>query len=333
MAVNGVSGNNLTGSIGMPSSSGQGNVTDARQLVEQLLQDIERLLGGASNPSASAPPAAAGSSGTGGMGGTSSLASSGGTPPAAPASASAPAGTGSAGDPASASGASSIGSAFPTGPGKVNLAGFGSLQLPSGSDGNVDTVGSGSLGNYNSQYFNHNANGSITMTVPPGGGAHTAHSNFPRSELAESGSWKLSNGTSTLSATTSVDKLPKSGDVVIGQIHQKAENGGKPRPPVELHYDKGNIVASVMDSNSPDAARHNVTIATGVKPGQKFSYSMQTQPDGKLTISAAGQTKTVALDPSFQSSDMYFKAGNYCQDPSGGSQVSFYGLNISHGSN
>ncbi|MBT2790043.1 polysaccharide lyase family 7 protein [Paraburkholderia strydomiana] len=303
MAVNGVSANNLIRSIGMSNSSGQANASGAQQLVQQLLQDIERLLG-APDASMSAPPAAAGISG--------------------------PAMTGSAGSTASATG---IGSAFPNGPGKVKLAGFGSLQLPSGSDGNVDTVGAGSLGNYSSQYFNHNANGSITMTVPPGGGAHTAHSNFPRSELSESGSWKLSNGTSTLSATTSVDKLPKSGDVVIGQIHQKAGNAGKPRPPVELHYDKGNIVASVMDSNSPDAGRHNVTIAIGVKPGQKFSYSMQTQPDGKLTIAAAGQTKTVQLDSSFQSSDLYFKAGNYCQDPSGGSQVSFYGLNLSHGSN
>jgi hypothetical protein len=166
--------------------------------------------------------------------------------------------------------------------------------------------------------------------VPSGGGATTAHSSFPRSELEESGSWHMSDGTTTLSATLSVDKLPPNGDIVIGQIHQKAVNGGKPRPPVELHYDNGKIVASIMDSNSPDAGRHDVTIATGVKPGQQFSYSMQLQPSDQLTISAAGQSKTVTLDSSFQKSDMYCKAGNYCQDPAGGSSVTFTGLSISH---
>jgi hypothetical protein len=241
--------------------------------------------------------------------------------------------TGGSANGAPAGGTSQTGAASGTskgGPNSVDLSDFSDLQLPTGSAGNVDTVSASKLSNYNSPYFKHNGNGSITLTVPEGGGVHTAHSSYPRSELEEKGSWRMSSGTSTLSATTSVDKLPANGDVVIGQIHQKAVDGGKPRPPVELHYDKGNIVASVMDSNSPNAGRHNVTIATGVKPGQKFSYSMQVQPNGQLNISADGKSKTVTLDPSFKSSNMYFKAGNYCQDPSGGSAVTFYGLNISH---
>ncbi|PRH35220.1 hypothetical protein C6V07_15100 [Burkholderia gladioli] len=252
----------------------------------------------------------AGALGSGGQGGVGTPASTGGG--------------------ASASGvAASSGPAPGNGPGAVNLNGFGSLQLPSGSNGHVDTIGAGQLKRYDSDFFKHNGDGSLTFSVPPGGGAHTAHSNFPRSELAEGSSWKMGDGKSTLSATLSVDKLPPNGDVVIGQIHQRVDSG-KPRPPVELHYDKGNIVASIMDSNSLSAGRHDVVIAKDVKPGEKFSYSMSMEPNGELNISAAGQSKTVKMDPSFDNANLYFKAGNYCQDPAGGSQVSFNGLDIDH---
>ncbi|BCQ52917.1 polysaccharide lyase family 7 protein [Burkholderia gladioli] len=255
-----------------------------------------------------------GTLGSGGQGGVGTPASTGGGASAG----------------ASASGvAASSGPAPGNGPGAVNLNGFGSLQLPSGSNGHVDTVGAGQLKRYDSDFFKHNGDGSLTFSVPPGGGAHTAHSNFPRSELAEGSSWKMGDGKSTLSTTLSVDKLPPNGDVVIGQIHQRVDSG-KPRPPVELHYDKGNIVASIMDSNSLSAGRHDVVIAKDVKPGEKFSYSMSMEPNGELNISAAGQSKTVKMDPSFDNANLYFKAGNYCQDPAGGSQVSFNGLDIDH---
>lgn len=317
-------------------SSGVGNSSvNMQQLMMELIQEILQILNQNQSGSGGGTPAIGGGGGGGG--------GSGGGFPSMPSPAAGGGGGGSfGGAPAVGSGSSGGGGSAPggvssvpgtsapgNGPSSVNLSGFGSLQLPSGSNGHVDTVGAGQLGSYNSQYFKHNGDGSITMSVPPGGGAHTAHSNFPRSELEESGSWKMSSGTSTLSATMSVDKLPPDGDVVIGQIHQKVSSG-KPRPPVELHYDKGNIVASVMDSNSPNAGRHNVTIATGVKPGEKFSYSMQMQSNGQLNISAAGQSKSIKMDSSFNDSNMYFKAGNYCQDPAGGSAVTAYGLNISH---
>lgn len=330
-STRGVTGSvSLSGAAGGSSgSSGTGSL-DTQQLIMEILQEILQILSqsqqgsddGTGSPSggSSTPPISDGDGGcNGGYGGSGSVGGSGGTRSVGGGSGSGSRGvqfTNGAGAPVS-------------GPSKVDLSGFGDLQLPSGSAGHVDTVGAGQLDNYNSQYFRHNSNGSVTLTVPEGGGVHTAHSNFPRTELEEKGSWKMSSGTSTLSSTLSVDKLPKSGDVVIGQIHQKVSSG-KPRPPVELHYDKGNLVASVMDSNSLSAGRHNVTIATGIQPGQKFSYSMQMQPNGQLNISAAGQSKSIRMDSSFDSSNMYFKMGNYCQDPSGGSAVTFYGDNISH---
>ncbi|CAB3764325.1 polysaccharide lyase family 7 protein [Paraburkholderia humisilvae] len=295
-------------SMSSTGATGSSCIAGFEQLLKQLISELSMFLRGAG------AGADAGGSSPGMQGSPGVLTTATGSPDITPSPASPPA----------------SGSTSGAGPTKVNLSEFGQLQLPSGSNGNVDTISGNKLSSYSSQYFQQNSNGSITFNVPSGGGAHTANSSFPRSELEENGSWHMSDGTTTLSATLSVDKLPPNGDIVIGQIHQKSVDGAKPRPPVELHYDNGNIVASIMDSNSPNAGRHDVTIATGVKPGQSFSYSMKLQPNGQLDISAAGQSKTVSLDPSFQKSDMYCKAGNYCQDPAGGSSVTFTGLNITH---
>lgn len=345
----GIQNNYAVNSTAYPSGSGAADGSGSAnslqqsimQLIQQMLIELMQML---------QDPNGNGASSGGGGGGANGSGSGGGGAPAMPsmgggggggsgmpvAGALGSGGQGDVGTPASTGGgaspggfAASSGPAPGNGPGAVNLNGFGSLQLPSGSNGHVDTIGAGQLKRYDSDFFKHNGDGSLTFSVPPGGGAHTAHSNFPRSELAEGSSWKMGDGKSTLSATLSVDKLPPSGDVVIGQIHQRVDSG-KPRPPVELHYDKGNIVASIMDSNSLSAGRHDVVIAKDVKPGEKFSYSMSMEPNGELNISAAGQSKTVKMDPSFDNANLYFKAGNYCQDPAGGSQVSFNGLDIDH---
>ncbi|NIF91901.1 polysaccharide lyase family 7 protein [Burkholderia sp. Cy-637] len=345
----GIQNNYAVNSTAYPSGSGAADGSGSAnslqqsimQLIQQMLIELMQML---------QDPNGNGASSGGGGGGANGGASGGGGAPAMPSmgggggggsgmpvvGALGSGGQGGVGTPASTGGgasasgvAASSGPAPGNGPGAVNLNGFGSLQLPSGSNGHVDTIGAGQLKSYDSDFFKHNGDGSLTFSVPPGGGAHTAHSNFPRSELAEGSSWKMGDGKSTLSATLSVDKLPPNGDVVIGQIHQRVDSG-KPRPPVELHYDKGNIVASIMDSNSLSAGRHDVVIAKDVKPGEKFSYSMSMEPNGELNISAAGQSKTVKMDPSFDNANLYFKAGNYCQDPAGGSQVSFNGLDIDH---
>lgn len=346
----GIQNNYAVNSTAYPSGSGaadgSGSANSLQQSIMQLIQQmLIELMQMLQDPNGNGA-----SSGGGGGGGANGGGSGGGGAPAMPsmggggrggsgmpvAEALGSGGQGGVGTPASTGGgasasgvAASSGPAPGNGPGAVNLNGFGSLQLPSGSNGHVDTIGAGQLKRYDSDFVKHNGDGSLTFSVPPGGGAHTAHSNFPRSELAEGRSWKMGDGKSTLSATLSVDKLPPNGDVVIGQIHQRVDSG-KPRPPVELHYDKGNIVASIMDSNSLSAGRHDMVIAKDVKPGEKFSYSMSMEPNGELNISAAGQSKTVKMDPSFDNANLYFKAGNYCQDPAGGSQVSFNGLDIDH---
>jgi hypothetical protein len=211
----------------------------------------------------------------------------------------------------------------------INLSKFGKLQLPSGTPGHPDTIQGEKIARYSSPYFKNN-NGVITFIVPPGGGVTTANSKYPRSELKEDSTWKMSAGTAKLEATVSIDKLPSNGNIVIGQIHQ--DNGSINRPPIELHYNNGRIVAGVMDKQTTQSgsSRTNYTIASGFSVGDKFSYSMEMSPSGKVEISVNGKSTPIQLDPSFNNSNFYFKAGNYVQDTTGNSAVSFYSLDISH---
>jgi hypothetical protein len=218
------------------------------------------------------------------------------------------------------------------GPSGVNTAHFGALQLPTGSPGRPDTISGGKLENFQNSSFKRNGDGSITLSVPKGGGVTTPNSSFPRSELAENKTWNMSNGPHSLSATLSVDKLPPNGNVVIGQIHQKRSDGKPPRPPMEIHFQNGQVYATVMSKNAERGqyTRKKIVLAENIKPGEKFSYDATMNKNGKIDLTVNGKTKSVALDPSFNGTNFYFKAGNYCQDKNGGSQVTFNKLGIQH---
>jgi hypothetical protein len=169
---------------------------------------------------------------------------------------------------------------------------------------------------------------SVTFAVQGGGYVTTPHSRYPRSELSEERHWRMGSGTHRLTATLSVDQLPPSGDIVVGQVHQTAPSGQKPRPPVELHYRNGHMYVSVLDGNSPSAGRREYQVGGYVPVGQQFSYQLQVNTDGSLDVWAAGGHTRVQLSNSFDGSSLYFKAGDYAQDTSGNSAVTFSQLDI-----
>jgi hypothetical protein len=213
----------------------------------------------------------------------------------------------------------------------VNLREFGTLQLPTGSRGRPDMVHGGRLDSYNnSQLFERNGR-AITFKVPEGSSATTRNSSFPRSELAENRTWKMSDGRSVLSGSVSIDKLPRSGSVVFAQIHQRVGDGAKPRPPVELIYKNGSVYASVLNAHSQGAGRKETKIADHVEPGEAFAYSMKLGADGTVDIKVGKNQVSLQLHSSFHDSNFYFKAGNYPQDRRGGSEVTYYALDIEHG--
>ncbi len=171
------------------------------------------------------------------------------------------------------------------------------------------------LASHQSPYFRQE-NGAVTFFSPVNG-ATSANSDTTRSELGEAQGWKMGAGPRSLSATLSVDQAPSNGKVTVGQLHQR---GGSGRPPVMLHWNNGTVEASVLESNSPSARRQSYVLAENVPRGQKFNYNIDVTPDGTAGLSVNGRTTKVKLDSSFQSSDMYFKAGVYLQDKQGGSE-------------
>ncbi|TKC86932.1 polysaccharide lyase family 7 protein [Trinickia terrae] len=288
-------------------------------VLDELIAELEQMLSGMGSNSGSSGGGSGSSGGLGGLGGA------GGTP--APASFT----PGESTAPRTSVG-TVTGTNGGSGPGKVNLGGFSDLQLPVGNGGHAQNI-HGNMSEINNQYFKQNPNGSVTFTVPDGDTAKNPGSSYPRSELSENGSWHMGDGTATMSAKLSIDKAPNSKDIVIGQIHERQGTNGKPRPPLELHYRNGDIVASVMDnSNSASAGRHDIVIAKNVNP-KDINYNISLGKSGQLNIEANGQSKSVQLSGSFGNADLYFKAGNYTQDSSahnGGSAVTFSGLNITH---
>src|SRR5450830_2141253 len=89
-----------------------------------------------------------------------------------------------------------------------NLAPF-TLQLPSGSSGNVDTVGGASLAaGYTNQYYFYtdSSDGALTM-VDPTQGWTTSGSQHPRTEMRENATWNT-NGVNKLDATVEVAQVP-----------------------------------------------------------------------------------------------------------------------------
>jgi hypothetical protein len=138
-----------------------------------------------------------------------------------------------------------------------------------------------------------------------------------------------------LSATLVVNQVPSSGKIVIGQIHAKDSS----KPLVKLEYqfkddgDTGNIVAKVRMRPDDDEGRV-VTVATGVKLSQSFSYRLHLDRTGDLGITAAGRSWYTTISSTWRVKPLYFKAGVYVQDNSGytseGGKVTFSKLDIDH---
>lgn len=192
---------------------------------------------------------------------------------------------------------------------------------------------------FKDQYF-HSDTGTLFFWSPVTG-TRTENAIYPRTELRETYSngtlknWYYPAADNFLRATLAVNQVPSTGKIVIGQIH--AYNSTKPMVKVEYQYKDssatGNIVAKVRMHPDDDTARV-ITIATGVKLDQEFSYLIHLSPGGALGISAAGYQWDTDISAMWRDKPLYFKAGAYVQDNTGytseGGQVTFSRLDIDH---
>ena len=212
------------------------------------------------------------------------------------------------------------------------------LSVPVGSPpATIDTPKL--VSGFKNQYF-HSSTGTLFFWAPVTG-TRTENAIYPRTELRETYSngtlrnWLYPQADNSLRATLKVSKVPSSGKLVIGQIH--AYDSQKPLVKLEYQYKSktatGNIVAKVR-TRPDDAEGRVITIATGVKLDQDFSYLIHLSPGGALGISAAGSQWDSKISATWRDKPLYFKAGVYVQDNAGptseGAQVTFSKLDIDH---
>ena len=212
------------------------------------------------------------------------------------------------------------------------------LSIPEGSP--PTTIETSQLvQGFQNQYF-HADPGTVFFCAPVTG-ATTANAIYPRSELRETYSngtqrnWLYSAADNKLAATLTVNQVPSTGKLVIGQIHAKDSTS----PMVKLEYQyktyssTGNIVAKVR-MRPDDESGQVITIATGIKLNQSFSYLIHLSPAGVLTINGAGYQWSSPISSTWSDKPLYFKAGVYVQDntgyPTEGGTVTFSLLDIDH---
>ena len=216
-------------------------------------------------------------------------------------------------------------------PGKnFSLSGF-TLQLPTGSSGNVDTVsGSQLAGGYTKSpwFYTDSGDGSMVMADAKNGFA-TSGSQHSRTELRENATWATS-GTNIMTNTVAVTKVPD--HTTIGQIFQGT---GPSKPLCELQVTSKGVVQLLLESTNQGGKSTLPQIAS-VSLGTKFTYTLQLSGT-TITVKVGSTTKTFTMDKSFDGEKFYFKAGDYDQsagntgkDFSVGTIVKFYALSIKH---
>lgn len=212
------------------------------------------------------------------------------------------------------------------------------LSVPVGSPAiTIDTPALAS--GYKDSYFHADSN--TLFFWAPVTGSVTKSAKYPRSELRETyadgtvHNWKYTAADNVLRASLSVNQVPSTGKVVIGQIHQFGSN--EPLLKVEYQYKdagrQGNIVAKLRPTPDQDEPTV-ITIAQNVPLNTRFTYTIHLTTTGTLSVNAADFQWSTKLDSGWKTKDLYFKAGVYTQDNTGyateGGQVTFYKLAAEH---
>jgi hypothetical protein len=210
-----------------------------------------------------------------------------------------------------------------------NLAPF-TLQLPTGSSGNVNTVSGSALTTFtDSPYFYTNKSDGSMVMADPSQGWTTSGSLHPRVELRENATWQTS-GTNVLTATVDVVEVPS--HTTIAQIFQ---GSGPSKPLCELQVTSKGVVQLLLE-NTNQGGSSTLPQITTVSLGTKFNYELKLSGT-TITVMANNVTTTFPLPASFIGESFYFKAGDYDQSAVAGTPltsvstiVQFYALSIKH---
>lgn len=212
------------------------------------------------------------------------------------------------------------------------------LQLP---DAAASEVGPDRLAQgYHDPYFEIEPGGSLRFTAVVGGGT-TATAKYTRSELREmldpqdkTRNWGV-QGRHTMTLRQEVLQPPRSGRVVVFQIHAIAPDGSSAPPLVKAQW-RDNTMQFLVKAQAAGGT-DIVYEVPGVPLNKAYDAGLMVE-DGRLTMHINGTTVSddfVKRDPNWRTLRYYFKAGNYPQDKDVGdgrnvSVVRIHALKVAH---
>ena len=201
------------------------------------------------------------------------------------------------------------------------------LTLPTGADGDPDTVEQPDLATYTSRSFQLNATKDGVAFTANADGVTTKNSSYPRTELREmngqqKAAWSNTTGVHTLNVTEAVTELPPTKpETVTAQIHDGNDDVLQIRlegPRLIVQYDNG-AKDVTLDPNYTLGTRYEVKIVAA---------------DGHVQISYNGTPKA---ELPLTGTSWYFKAGAYVQSntstgdaATAAAQVVIYSLTVTH---
>jgi hypothetical protein len=201
------------------------------------------------------------------------------------------------------------------------------LTLPTGKQGDPDTVENPDLATFTNEFFTLDDTGEAVLFSARGDGVTTKNSRYPRSELREmtgreKASWSNTSGTHTLDVCEAITKVPaEKPEVVAAQIHDASDDVLQIRlegQKLMVQYDDGKS-EQIIDPDYTLGTPYNVRI---VAAGGKVDVLYNGEQKAELPLSGSG---------------WYWKVGAYVQsNPERGSapdatgEVTVYSAKITH---
>lgn len=201
------------------------------------------------------------------------------------------------------------------------------LTLPTGAEGDPDTVYPPELATYSGPWFRLNDSADGVVFTAAVGGATTKNSTYPRTELREliegdKASWSNTSGTHTMRVRQAVLALPAfKPHVVTAQIHDGDDDV------MEIRLEGQRLLAQYDDGAG------EITIDPAYRLGTVFDLTI-IAADGRVLVYYNG-ARAAEIDRS--GSGWYFKSGSYVQSnpdkgdaPDAVGTVVIHALQVSH---
>ncbi|KXT13697.1 hypothetical protein AC579_8123 [Pseudocercospora musae] len=191
----------------------------------------------------------------------------------------------------------------------VDLSGW-ELQLPAGEPNTIKN--SKLCGSFDNPNFHVDADGTLTMTVPPRTqcvpleeGQHC------RTELREVSTFTPMASQNRLSVKL---EIVRGTNICIGQVFREKSEAGSRGPFLQLYWQNGKLKVS-LDANTGEPRESKKSTSLGdMQRGNSFSYEIAYERD-ELSVAIDRKKTNLSVPQDLQRANekVFFKAGNYNQ--------------------